>query len=338
MSIRGKGISYSTGSFTLEERGREPFDARVVEREMRIIRDDLHCTAVRVIGADPVRLEIAAGYALEAGLEVWWCPFPIDMNAEQMLSLFADCALRAEGQRRSKSGIVFVTGAELTILAREFLPGDTLEERLALLSDKSRLREVLPQVPPRLDEFLRRAVAVVRERFGGKVSYASLPSERIDWSPFDFIGVDAYNSIEVADQYRDSIHELVGRGKPVAITEFGCVTIHGAAELGARGIFIVNRDRDTVAGLKDSYSRDEEEQAEYARELLTLFDEAGVDSAFWTVFSDRTLPYRSNPHEDLDMASYGVVKVLEDGFGETYPDMRWEPKAVFRAIAECYRP
>jgi hypothetical protein len=36
------------------------------------------------------------------------------------------------------------------------------------------------------------------------------------------------------------------------------------------------------------------------------------------------------------MASYGVVKVLEQGRGSGYPDMRWEPKASFRALAAAY--
>jgi hypothetical protein len=43
----------------------------VVERELRIIRDDLHCNAVRVMGGDPERPELAATYAADLGLEVW---------------------------------------------------------------------------------------------------------------------------------------------------------------------------------------------------------------------------------------------------------------------------
>jgi hypothetical protein len=37
------------------------------------------------------------------------------------------------------------------------------------------------------------------------------------------------------------------------------------------------------------------------------------------------------------MASYTIMKVYEDRFGETYPDMAWEPKAAFRALADYYR-
>jgi hypothetical protein len=37
------------------------------------------------------------------------------------------------------------------------------------------------------------------------------------------------------------------------------------------------------------------------------------------------------------MASWGVVKVLEHGLGDTYPDMPWEPKAAFTALADYHR-
>ena len=335
--MRGKGISYSTGSFTAGEITHEPFDAELVKREIRIIHDDLHCNAVRVIGGDPDRLEIAATYAADTGLEVWFCPFTLDRTTDELLSLFADCAERAERLRRRGAEVVFVTGAELTLLAKGFLPGDTFNDRVALLAEPLKLRELMPQVPARLNDFLGKAASVARDRFGGKVTYAAIPSERVDWTPFDFVGVDAYKSIEVADRYTQAIRTLVAQGKPVAITEFGCTTHRGSADLGARGGFIVEWDGAKAVHLKGDYVRDEAEQAAYLRELLDIFDAEGVDSAFWCIFADYNLPHRSDPREDLDMASYGVVKVLEDRLGHTYPDMAWEPKAAFTALADHYR-
>ena len=44
-----------------------------------------------------------------------------------------------------------------------------------------------------------------------------------------------------------------------------------------------------------------------------------------------------DPRADLDLASLGIVKILEGRRGETYPDMAWEPKAAFNAVAEHYR-
>ena len=40
------------------------------------------------------------------------------------------------------------------------------------------------------------------------------------------------------------------------------------------------------------------------------------------------------PEHDLDLASYGVAKMLDaPATGTRYPDMPWEPKAVFDALA-----
>jgi hypothetical protein len=58
--MRGKGVCYDTGFFNRGVSTHEPFDPEVVERELRIIREDLHCTAVRLTGGDLERLKIAA--------------------------------------------------------------------------------------------------------------------------------------------------------------------------------------------------------------------------------------------------------------------------------------
>jgi hypothetical protein len=337
--MRGKGITYDTGFISVGGSTHEPFDPKVVKREMRIIRDDLHCNAVRITGGDPDRLEIAAIHAADVGLEVWFSPFTNDLTTDELLALLADCAERAERLRRQSAEVVLLTGSELSLFTVGFLPGDTLKERLALLTAPQRLREVLPQIPARINDFLGKAVGVVRERFGGKTSYASLPFESVDWTPFDFLSTDAgYRSVEVADHYRDGIRALVAQGKPVAITEFGCTTHRGAAAKGGRGDTIVEWDDDgTPIRLNGDYTRDEDEQAMYICELLDIFNAEGIDTAFVNTFARYDLPHRSDPREDFDMASYGVVKVLENRLGQTYPDMAWEPKAAFSTLADYYR-
>jgi hypothetical protein len=89
--------------------------------------------------------------------------------------------------------------------------------------------------------------------------------------------------------------------------------------------------------LDGDYVRDEDEQATYLRDLLEIFMAAGIDSAFVFTFVQYQLPHREEPRQDLDRASYGIVTVYEDRFGHSYPDMTWEPKAAFHALAECYR-
>jgi hypothetical protein len=79
-------------------------------------------------------------------------------------------------------------------------------------------------------------------------------------------------------------------------------------------------------------------QATYLRELLEVFESEGVDSAFVFLFALDNLPHRpdGDPRHDLDLASPAIVKTLEGRHGDTYPDMAWEPKAAFTAVAECY--
>src|SRR6476659_4863139 len=155
--MRAKGISYDTGFINKGVSSREPFDLAVVERELQIIRDDLHCTAVRVTGGDPRRLEVAARLALDAGLEVWVSPFTCDLTEEEMLALLCDCAERAERLRRPGAAVTLVLGAEISLLNKGFLPGDTLGERMTLLADPGRLRGLLPEIPARVNAFFARA-------------------------------------------------------------------------------------------------------------------------------------------------------------------------------------
>jgi hypothetical protein len=69
--VRGKGINYDTGFTPGGSISRNRFDPGVVRREMQIIATELNCTAVRITGAEPSRLSLAAEQAAAAGLEVW---------------------------------------------------------------------------------------------------------------------------------------------------------------------------------------------------------------------------------------------------------------------------
>lgn len=173
--------STSTPVSSAPARVHAPFDPEVVRRELRTIHEDLHCNVVRITGGDSDRLEIAARYAAEAGLAVWFCPFTNGLTQDALLELLADCAERAERLRRTGADVVMLTGSEVSLFTHGFFPGDTLEERVALIGDPVRVRAAIADVRARMKDFLQRAVAVVRARFGGKVSYASLPFEGVDW-------------------------------------------------------------------------------------------------------------------------------------------------------------
>jgi hypothetical protein len=343
--VRGKGITYDTGFFPSPSVAstHEPFDPEAVGRDLQVIAGDLHCNAVRVTGGDPDRLELAAGHAAKAGLEVWLSPFTCDLTTDQLLDLLADCAGRAERLRRQGAEVVLLTGAELSLFTVGFLPGDRLDDRLGLLAAPGRLRELLAAVPARINDFLAEAVEVAGGRFGGRLSYASLPFEGVDWTPFDVVSTDAgYRSAETAGRFRDDVRSFVARvtaqGKPAAVTEFGCTTHRGAADLGGRGDTIVEwADDGRPRRLRGTYTRDEAGQAAYLLELLDVFEAEGVDSAFVNTFGRYDLPHHRDPDQDLDMASYGVVKVLRGRPGRGHPGLAWEPKAAFAALAGRYR-
>src|SRR5262252_3365214 len=111
--MRARGIGYDTGFSFDGGRTRRPFDPALVLRELQVIRDDLCCTAVRLFGNDLDRLECAARYAADLGLEVWFSPFTYQLDEAAMLALLADAADRAERIRQLGAQVVFVTGAEL---------------------------------------------------------------------------------------------------------------------------------------------------------------------------------------------------------------------------------
>lgn len=72
--MRRKGVNYDVGIEMSRRLTRPTFDTGVVHRELEIIKNDLHCNAVRIVGTNIDRLLIATEDALKQGLEVWLSP------------------------------------------------------------------------------------------------------------------------------------------------------------------------------------------------------------------------------------------------------------------------
>lgn len=332
--MRRKGINYDTGFAPFgDQLSRESFDPTQVRREMEIIARDLHCTAVRISGRDPVRIALATECALGEGLEAWFAPFPCNLTADQLLPYFIASAQLAESLRRRSPRVVFVLGCEMTLFDRGFVPGAHVLERIqammnpALLASQSVSPEELER---RFKAFLVEAVAAVREAFAGPVTYASGPWENADWSVFDIVGVDHYRDAGNRGTYREQLRAYFAHDRPVVVTEFGCCTYRGAM-----GWTIVDRAA-RPPRLTEVVVRDEQAQADYLVEVLDILDEEKVDGAFWFTFAGFGNPYHADPRYDLDSASYGVVKILDGATGAAYPGLPWEPKRSFHALAEHY--
>ncbi|MER5426256.1 hypothetical protein [Streptosporangium roseum] len=255
------------------------------------------------------------------------------------MAFILDSAERAERLRGQGARVVFLTGSEISLFTSGFLPGDSLEERLGLMAEPRGCAPRSPDCTPASTPSSPGPSTAVRERFGAPVSYASLPFEGVDWAPFDVIATDAgYRDAATAPGFREGLRAQTSQSKPFAVTEFGCTTHRGAADLGGRGDSIVEWDEHARPRLTAAVIRDEEEQAGYVRELLDIYDEEGTDAAFVNTFARRDLPTSSEPERDFDTAGFGIVKILEYGrTGTTYPGLPWEPKAAFHALAEYGR-
>ena len=188
------------------------------------------------------------------------------------------------------------------------------------------------------------------------MSYASLVWEQVDWSLFDFVGVDHYRATKLEDKYVQMLEPSFKHGKPVVVTEVGYATTHG----GAGDVGMLRSSAGLEEGLIDGKSqffhyklplvgrlvrlrlngehvRDEAWQANKLDETLDVLEKAGVDGAFISLFISEINPYSDEAQYDLDMASMSLVKYFEGGRrGTTYPDMPWEPKESFKAVADYY--
>ncbi|MFI7024218.1 hypothetical protein ACIBMZ_16040 [Micromonospora sp. NPDC049900] len=325
--MRVFGMNYDTGFVSAGSTTHEPFDPETVLRDLRVIRQDLHCDAVRITGGVQDRLETAARLAAEAGLEVWYCPFTNGLDRDELMAFVLDGAERADRLRRSGASVVYLTGSEISMVTDGFLPGRDLAERMALLTEPMRMREAIPAARAAVRDFLTEAVPAVRDRFGGPVGYASIPFEDVDWTPFDIIANDAgYRDATNAAAFPQTLAAAVGQGKPYAVTEFGCCTFRGAGDVAGGTEPVTYDEHGRAATLTAAVERDEEGQARYILDLLRDYEAGGVEAAFVYTFANRHLPTTADPDHDFDLAARGIVRVLPDG--------SWTPKAAFHALAE----
>jgi hypothetical protein len=326
---------------------RPHFDQRIALRELEIIKNDLHCNAVRICGLDVGRLMATAETALRLGLEVWLSPEMWDAGQEKTLKYITAAAATAEKLReRWPDRLVFLVGSELTLFMQGIVEGRTIVKRMSNPSFWNNARAGKHNEP--LNAFLKNANEKVREVFHGQVSYASLVWENVDWSMFDFIGVDHYRIAQIRDRYIDLLKPFFSSGKPVVVTEFGYRTYRGAESGKGGGGDIVDHmslylGRIPLLGrfvrpkLKGAFIRDEHLQATELADQLRELDAAGIDGGFIMTFVSPIFPYDSDPKYDLDMGNYSLVKTYADGNrGTTYPDMAWEPKEAFWKVAEFY--
>jgi len=200
----------------------------------------------------------------------------------------------------------------------------------------------------KLDAYLAALGPRLRTEFGGPLIYASLAFEQVDWGLFDYVGVDHYREARTKDRYVEMLEPFLATGKPVIVTEFGMRTFRGAESSGALGFGVTDTTRlwlhtRPVIGrfvrprLKGAFERDEAMQARELAESLDELERAGVAGALLSTFVTPGACYDEDPRYDLDMDSMSLVKSLPGRrHGIAYPDMSWEPKEAFAAVANHF--
>ena len=342
--MKRKGVVYDVGCVS-GVNWRPDYSPALVHRELEIIKTDLHCTAVKIRGRHVERVMAAAADALNQGLEVWLSPELWNRPPDTTLRYISRAATAAEDLHTGWPGqVVFSVGTELTLFMRGIVAGRTPGRRVRAL----RGALTTGAGHPPLNAFLTRAAQAVREVFSGPVTYAALPFERVDWPMFDIIGTNHYWREPARDRYLPALKPLLKSGSPVVISEFGFRTRTGADQTGPAGpenidplsmsLSLLPLTRRLVRPrVKTVHERNEELQARCLARQLGLLDAAGVDGGFVFTFTAPLWPGGDDPRHDLDADSFSLVKSCPGRRpGTVYPDLPWEPKQAFRAVAGYY--
>jgi hypothetical protein len=318
VALKIRGISYMV----------DEVSAETARSDLAVIRSQLHCTAVILIGTEIPRMIAAARYALEIGLDPWLEPHPVNMSHRRMLRNLEETAAAVEELRAEFPGrVALILGCEFSVHLNAGLPGGTEMIRMMMIRWRHHFRR---RINRNVNRLLEKALAVARQQFQGPISYASAAWEEVDWSGFDYAGVNLYRTAGNSPLLTSLLQEHVrSAGRPLVITEFGCGAHVGGAQRGP-GSFRIVRWFGRHPRLKKGTVRSERVQAAYICDLIDLWNRNDVYGCFVYTFALRDYPHLPDPKHDLDMASFSVVKVDPDDV------TKWQPKEAFHDIARLY--
>lgn len=317
------------------------FRPEQVAYDISIIKHVLNCNTVRIEGEDLYRLSIATREASKQGLKVLFNPWKMESDSATTVNYMRQASEVAEKLRIEGADLIFVTGCEYTLFNRGVYPGDSLDERLAWLSNLGKMpnpMETLQAKNKTLNHILQSMLSEVKKNFRGKVVYSSGAWETVDWDNFDYIGVDYYHNNESDEQYVEGFSRYKTMGKPVIVMEMGCCAYQGAAERGGGGFAIFKGVDSEGNGIYEGGKkpvRDESVQADYISKNVGLLQKAGASGIFVYVFSYPIYPY-SKSGVDFDMTSYSLVKSFSPTDARYKQIPSWEPKEAFYRVGEVF--
>ena len=328
-----KGINYDVGTnYAPGFLSREVWSEELMLSEINVIAHELQCNSIEIYGSDIPRLIACGKAALEEGLNVWLQPRLIDANPHERLEHLSELAKEAEKLRIKYKRVTLNVGCEVSIFMSGIIPGATYAQRAAKLLY---LWPFLGLFNKKINKHLKEACAIARYSFKGDITYGSGIWEGVDWTDFDIIGLNYYRESTNYKSYASDLRNFHRYKKPIVITEFGCCTYKGADKKGGSGDGIVDWRNVLRPKLKhDRFIRSEAVQANYIKELFSIFGAEGIYGAFVFQFIEPSYTYSKEPLYDLDMASFAIVKSFAKEFN--YEAGYWEPKEAFGEIAKLY--
>lgn len=334
-SLIQRGVNYDVGTnFSSAALTRKIWRRDLMEQEIKVIQEQLHCNSIQIYGTDIDRLVECATTALERGLHVWLQPRLVNGTLNETLAHLSEVAQEAEKLREKFQNIDLSLGCELSMFASGIMPGDNFTQRASKLST---MWWLLPWFNKKLNNFLRKACAITRSSFKGRISYAAALWENVNWTEFDVVGLNYYKLAYNESNYIKRLSKFKRYNKPIVIFEFGCCSYKGAEKRGPSGHEIIELSWSTIsAEITGDFVRDEKVQADYILDLLNIYKSMNIHGAFVYDYIMPNKPFSLDPHHDLDMASYSLVKIYGDDSEKPYSSGYWEPKMAFNEIAKFY--
>jgi len=267
--LRIKGMNYK-----IDRR----LDACEIEESLNVIRHELGCNSIKIVGGYEDLMVMGAEFAFEDGFdEVILNPRyemvrPRDQNIHitEHISRIIAFSKTADELNERHGGIVLCVGDELTHSVRGIAEAATYQERV-----EENIRLGWENQAPKENSYLKDIVDGVRVNFRGRITYASSQAmwKYIKWRElgFDIIAPHLYFATEwyTEREFLQSISQLRSLGKPLYMSEFGASSYVGASRWGGDAWRHYQNE---------AYSP--EEQAQYIIKSMDLYVQGRVDGVF----------------------------------------------------------
>ncbi|MEM2864966.1 MAG: hypothetical protein QXR65_06860, partial [Candidatus Bathyarchaeia archaeon] len=285
--VKYKGIRMMVGWKGM----RLPISTDVTNEKLDIIRNELGCNSVIIFGNEEFEDDLieAGQLAIEKGFDrIYIAPLYLDAPIDETVQKIGKFAKKVKALREVSDSVVYMVGHEFTFDACGIVPGETHPQRLWYpIKNPEWVRSMYwKALKSILPDAFKHIIALCKKNYGYQITYAATPDEAeriVPWSDpiFESIGTDAYIWDKVGwteNWVLKHFSKLKKFGKPINVTEWGCLTYKGASQEWG----FTNEDF-------AKYPYDEDEQASYINRYCKMLNRANISGAFLNQFDDERL-------------------------------------------------